>query len=357
MDNQVLHHAAKPLDVEKLRNLPVNKRWFHDVTLLEYINTERRGYFLPDMATNGLFLIDKTAYEVYEQPLVQLELAQVMNKTFESDFIYSLCDGIIFCETLGLEILKPDYDFPSVVSHPIASRAALAGLDVPDPYRSRRMVLNLESLNLIANHIDKPLYVSIQGPFTLAIQLAGATHLLRCIIDDPQFVRELLEFTYETVARYACAVERAGARMISLSEPASVTLNRERFEPLVVGNLNRIYDQLTCWKSLHICGDTSELLDLMLSCHLNAVSLDQIMDYTQVAPRIPDDIVLIGNLDPIELLGRGTPEQIVSATSQLVRSMKPYRSHYLCALGCNCTNDVPVKNLQAAINTARMPED
>lgn len=356
MNNQLTHQAATPLHPDALKNLSVAKKWFHDVSLLEYINTEKRGYFLPDMATNGLFLIDKTAYEVYEQPRAQLELAHVMNKTFESDFIYSFCDGIIFCETLGLEILKPDYDFPSVMTHPIVSQHELAKLDVPDPYTAPRMALNLESLNLIANEIDKPLYVSIQGPFTLAIQLAGATHLLRCIIDDPQFVRELLEFTYETVARYACAVERAGARMISLSEPASVTLNRERFEPLVVGNLNRIYDQLACWKSLHICGDTSELLDLMLSCNLDAVSLDQIMDYTQVAPRIPDDIVLIGNLDPIELLGRGTPEQIVLATSQLVRAMRPYRSHYLCAFGCNCTNDVPVENLQAAISTARMPQ-
>ena len=39
---------------------------FSDMTLLQYINSEDRGFFLPDMGTNGLFLINKKAYEVYD---------------------------------------------------------------------------------------------------------------------------------------------------------------------------------------------------------------------------------------------------------------------------------------------------
>lgn len=84
------------------------------MTLLEYINSHKRGFFLPDMGTNGLFLTGYTVYEVYNDPNKQLEVAKIMNETFETDFIYSLCDGAIFCETLGLELLKPDFDFPSV---------------------------------------------------------------------------------------------------------------------------------------------------------------------------------------------------------------------------------------------------
>ena len=57
---------------------------------------------------------------------------------------------------------------------------------------------------------------------------------------------------------------------------------------------------------MHICGDTTEFLDLMIKCNIEGISLDQIMDYKVVAPKIPKDIVLIGNLDPIDILGRGT---------------------------------------------------
>ena len=55
---------------------------FSDMTLLQYINSEDRGFFLPDMGTNGLFLINKKAYEVYDSVDLQLELAKTMDKYF-----------------------------------------------------------------------------------------------------------------------------------------------------------------------------------------------------------------------------------------------------------------------------------
>lgn len=329
-----------------------NQPW-RSLSLMEYVNAQPRGYFLADMAVNGLVYVGKTAYEVYRDPAAQLELSRRMSQVFPTDFSYSLCDGIIFCEEVGLEILKPDYDFPSVLSHTVTCSADVARLPRIDPHTATRMSCNLRSLALIADTIDLPLYVSIQGPFTLATQLAGATHLLRCIVSDRSFVDELLAYTGDLVKRYALAVQKAGAQLISLAEPASVTLDTQRFHDLVVNNLNSIYDSLDCWKSLHICGDTSEFLDEMLSCHLNAVSLDQIMDYRQVIKRIPDNIVLLGNLDPVELLSTGTPKQIRGRTFNLRSSMLDHPNH-VCAFGCNCTNDSPEENLQAAFEVGRM---
>lgn len=322
------------------------------MTLLEYINSENRIFFLPDMATNGLKFLGYTSYEVYQDPQKQLSLATTMDREFEADFSYSLCDGAIFCETLGLDLLKPDYDFPSVMSHPIKTITDVQNLSVPNPFSDGRMPVNLESLSLIAASIPKPLYVSIQGPFTLAVQLAGATHLLRELIRNPEFVVALLDFTTQTVASYAQAVDDAGAGYISISEPGTVTLSPANFRKYIPSRVNHILDRLSCWKGMHICGDTSHFLELMLSCHVDAISLDQIMDYKEVMPRIPPNIVLIGNLDPIRLIGRGTPTQIRHQTKEFCKQMAPY-PNFLCALGCNCLNDTPDENLRAAISTAR----
>ncbi len=325
---------------------------FRNMTLLEYINSEKRFFFLPDMATNGLKFLGVKSYDVYTNPELQLKLAQRMNKEFESDFIYSFCDGAIFCETLGLELLKPDYDFPSVMSHPFKSQDDLKDLKVPDPYKDGRMPINLKSLKLIADNIDKPLYVSVQGPFTLAVQLAGATHFLGQIIRNPEFVEKLLDFTTETVLNYVKAIRKAGAMYISIAEPGTVTLSPKNFKYYVVPRVNRIFDSVDCWKGMHICGDTSLFLDMMLDCHLDAVSLDQIMDYEEVRRRIPENRILVGNLDPIYVIGRGTAEEVVENTRKLCDIMASH-NNYICAFGCNCLNDTPDENLRAAINTAR----
>lgn len=323
------------------------------MSLMAYINSEPRGFFLADMGTNGLYLNGQTAYDIYTSPSQQLAMAQMMDRLFPSDFSYSFCDGIIFCETLGLDILKPDKDFPSILNHPITSREILSTYRVPDPYKDGRMPVNLESLELIAKGIDKPLYVSIQGPFTLAVQLAGATHLLRSILKDPEFVEALLAFTTETVKSYALAAEKAGAQLISISEPGAVTLNPQRFDQYVVTAVNKVYKALSCWKSMHICGDTSDILANMLKCDLDAVSLDQIMDYNQVIHKVPDHIVLIGNLDPIDTLARGSTAEIEATTYAMVHGLKDHKN-YLCAFGCNCLNDTPVENLQVAMATGRL---
>lgn len=325
---------------------------FRKMTLLEYINSEKRFFFLPDMATNGLKYFGFKSYDVYENPGNQLKLAKKMNEEFESDFIYSFCDGVIFCETLGLELLKPDYDFPSVMSHPIKTIEDLKNFKVPNPYKDGRMPLNLKSLKLISENINKPLYVSIQGPFTLAVQLAGATHLLGEIIRNPNFIEKILNFTTETVLKYVKAVREAGAMYISIAEPGTVTLSPKNFEKYVVPRVNKIFDSIDCWKGMHICGDTTLFLDMMLNCHLDAISLDQIMDYEKIIKKIPSNRVLVGNLDPIYLIGKGNIEEIEKETKKLCEKMKNY-NNYICALGCNCLNDTPDENLKIAINTAR----
>ncbi len=330
-----------------------DKKSFREMTLLEYINSEPRGFFLPDMAVNGLYLIHKNAYDVYNSPKLQLELAKVMDSTFTADFTYSLCDGILFSEVLGQKILKYDKDFPSVLEHNILEMEDLENLKMPDFEKNTRLRNNIETHKLISKNIDKPMYTSIQGPFTLAVQLAGATNLLGKLITDVEFVEKLLKFTTDLIRKFALKLQEAGAQLISIAEPATVTLNRERFQKYVVDNLNTIYDEIHVWKSLHICGDTRDFLDLMLKCHIDAISLDQILDFNEIMPQIPESIVLIGNLDPVELLENESPETIRRQTLKLLKDMRPY-NNYLCDFGCDCTNDTPVENLQSAIRAGRI---
>lgn len=330
----------------------MEKKW-KGMTMLEYINSEERGFFLPDMGTNGLELIGGcTLYEVYENPLKQLELAKKMDEVFNADFVYTMCDGIVFCEALNMEIVKPDDDFPSVVSHPFKTIEDIEGLEIPNPYTDARMPKNLESIKLLSENMEKPVYEAILGPFTLALQMAGATHLLGEIIRNPKFVDKILEFTTELVKRYALAAAESGADYISISEPGAVTLSPERFEKYVVPNINKILKDVKCWKGMHICGDTTTLIDSILKCNIDAISLDQILDYEKIAPKIPSNIILIGNLDPVDLVGRGSVEEIEKETKLLKSKMAKYKN-YLCALGCDCLNDTPVKNLQKVIEVVK----
>lgn len=325
---------------------------FKNMTLMEYITSEPRRFFLTDLGTNGLKFVNKKVYEVYENPEVQFEMAKILDQEFPGDFVYPLSDGNIISETLGVKLLKPDYDFPSPLEHKILTVEDVRALKVPDPQKDGRMPTNLKSQNLIATGIDKPLYVSIFGPFTLAVQLAGATHLLRELIKNKDFVVELLDFTCQCVRIYAKAVVDAGVKYMSIAEPASVTLSPENFRELVLPRLKSVYESVDCWKQLHICGDTRKFLPLMIESGPDAISLDQIMDLKSAVKIFPDDMVLVGNIDPIDIIGRGNVADVERVTYKLLEDLEAY-PNYMVAFGCNAPNDAPDENIKRAIEITK----
>ncbi|MGB6127831.1 MAG: uroporphyrinogen decarboxylase family protein [Psychrilyobacter sp.] len=315
------------------------------MTLMEYINQEERGYLLPFMGANGPIMIEKTMEEIYASPKEQLMLAKKMDEKFSSDFIYALDEGNLFCDVLGVMLKKPDYDFSMVMDHPIKTIEDLEKLEIPNPYTNKRMKTNLESFNLISENIDKPLFVSLQGPFTMAVQLAGATGLLKATIKNPNFVKKLLEFTGKVVDRYAKAIVEAGVQMISIAEPSTVMLAPKKFTEMVLDNLNKIFKDLNCWKCVHICGDTTKIYPYILETPIDAFSFDQIMDMEKIIETFPKNKIVIGNIDPIYTLGRGSAGEVKEAVCVLDKKMSNY-NNFLMGFGCSCTNDTPTENLE-----------
>lgn len=320
------------------------------MTLMEYINQEERGYLLPFMGANGSIMIGKTMEEIYASPKEQLMLAKKMDEKFPSDFIYALDEGNLFCDVLGVMLKKPDYDFSMVMDHPIKTIEDLEKLEIPNPYSNKRMKTNLESFNLISKNIDKPIYTSLQGPFTMAVQLAGATELLKATIKNPDFVKKLLEFTGEVVDRYAKAIVEAGVKMVSIAEPSTVMLAPKKFPGMVLDNLNKIFKDLDCWKCVHICGDTTKIYPYILETPIDAFSFDQIMDLSKISDEFPKDKVIIGNLDPIELLGKGSRTEIKTEIDRLDDVMG---DNFLLSFGCSAVNNTPAENLKLTCNYKR----
>lgn len=314
--------------------------------LIQYLDSLDHRAIMPWMGAVGLALTGDPIYDIYRSPEKQLELARIMDREFNADFIYPMDYGKIFCEALKIPLLRPEHDFPSTAENPVKDDARLSALRVPDPERDGPMPAYLEALKRIADAFEKPLMLSVEGPFTLAMELVGATDMARAIVRNPDFIRRVLDFTTETVAAYAKAAQTAGVRLMVISEPSAILLSPQRFEDLVGPNLRRIFRDLDLWKALHICGDTTHLLDQMLLCGAQCLSLDQLVDIAAIAPGIPPEIVICGNIDPVCVLQTGTPAGVRAATEKQLRQMGAY-PNFMVSFGCDCPPDTPVENLKA----------
>lgn len=320
------------------------------MTLMEYIKGRRS--LLPFMGAVGSNLLGLKIQDVYLSPELQLKIAEYMDKNFPSDFIYPLDDGSIFCDVLGIPMKKPDYDFPMVMDHPVKTEEDILKLK-KDILSEERVLLNIEAIKKI-KQLNKPIYVSVQGPFTLAVQLAGATHFLKSTIKNPEYAENLLKYTGDLVKSYVRELHRAGVDLISIAEPSSVMISSKQFKKYVLKNLSDIFSEVDCWKIVHICGDTRKIYPQIMTLDIDGFSFDQIMDLSKMSEEFSKDKVIIGNLDPIELLGKGSSIEIKNEIDRLDGVMG---DNFLLSFGCSAVNNTPAENLKWICNYKRRKDD
>ena len=113
---------------------------------------------------------------------------------------------------------------------------------------------------------------------------------------------------------------------------------------MIQPHLRKVFAALESPKILHICGDTNLIVDQMADCGADAVSIDQKNDLRETRRKVGEDEILLGNLDPYNVLVAGSPEDIEAAQKDIldsgVNAVWP---------GCDIWPDVPKENMLAFV--------
>lgn len=300
----------------------------------------------PQNGAIALQYFDYTVQEIFDSAHIQEEIATFMNKKFHFGFTSTFDYGTIFVEALGIKLLKPDYDFHSTLENPIKTMDDLKALKTLDPRSDGNLPVYLEAVKRVKRISKKPQFCAIVGPFTLAAELCGVLDFARMTVRDQAFVKALLRFCKETVLAYALELQKSGVDVLQISEPTTVILSPKAFTELVEPLLKEISNTLSCSTVLHICGNTEKILDSMLQCGFDGISVDQIMDLGQVIQRVPENVVLVGNIDPLLILKDMGADDVRLETRKMLMSMEAH-INYMPSFGCDLARDMPLENLDA----------
>jgi uroporphyrinogen decarboxylase len=104
---------------------------------------------------------------------------------------------------------------------------------------------------------------------------------------------------------------------------------------------------------LHSDGKLWHILDDIIACGFNALHPiePKAMDIIEVKKRVQGKLCLLGNID-VDLLARGTPEQIRAVAKERLRTVAP-GGGYCLGSGNSVPNYVPVENYKAMIETVQ----
>ncbi len=257
-------------------------------------------------------------------------------------------------EAVGSKVEYPEDNVPFVVEN-FLKTPDINKLSIPDPYKSGKMPVIIESTRICAREIGAEAYICpiIMGPLNCASQIRGVENLMYDFMDRPEFVEELLDFTTEIEIPYGKALIEAGAHSIFIGEAlcSPAFISPKFYRRFVLPRQQKLISALRdlgCESTvLHICADTSSIMeDYAVHSGTNIIDLDWQVDVAwalDLAAVKKAKTTVRGNLNPAGKLFTGTPDEVLNEARLLIEKVGR-RGNFLLGSGC-------------AMNPASFPEN
>lgn len=287
--------------------------------------------------------------------------ARIMFRTIEK-FVTAYRPDLAMCvladlaaeaEACGCKISLPDDALPSVIEHlPLETVADIEKLRVPDPERDGRLPVFLEATRLFSRRFALPQMGIATGPFTLAAELMGVDVIARKILKEPPLVHALMEYALKVTQRYSLALVEAGVDSFGLGEPTASLLSAKAFRGFILPYLQRYVQAVPVPIVIHVCGKANHLVELLCETGAAGMSLDAPTDITLLKERVPPEVMIFGNLSPVEAIMMNNPEEVRNATHRLMQAMEDFPNFGVMS-GCDLPLDTPLANVAAMIRAIK----
>ncbi|MGB7874430.1 MAG: uroporphyrinogen decarboxylase family protein [Anaerolineales bacterium] len=213
-----------------------------------------------------------------------------------------------------------------------------------------RILLVCKAIKLLKEDVEKEIVIGgyLPGPFTLLSLLVETMELYKTMRRTPEVAHAALEIATRVLARVGNAYHEAGADFLTIHEMGGSPgmLGAKRFETLLLPHLQALTSALPGPVVLSACGNTNGAMKLLAASGAEALSVDQTNDLARSREEVPD-VLLFGNLDPVNLISQGTPDDITEAVASVVRSGAD-----AVWPGCDLYLQTPTENLNALLQAA-----
>ena len=291
---------------------------------------------------------------------------------YGQDLITIFSDTAVLAEAMGTQLHYPEDDVPRVERPAVTDATLRSGeatsLRSTSPAdRSRlepagadrgRLPVYLEAIRTAVAAAGDEVAVSccFAAPFTTAACLRGTDQLARDLYRNKDLAHDLLQLSLELGKAFADAVVDVGGIPVVVDPVATGSVLGERhFREFALPYLQELHAHIAgrgLPVVLHICGQTSRILDSMLEAGAALLSLDDI-SMAEARDRIGDRAALMGNVRPAHTLLQGTAQDVLREVRELCAIGRGCRGGFILGSGCEVPIDSPIANVEAMMAGVR----
>lgn len=324
---------------------------------LRTLKGEQQKKPIPILSFPCISLLGTTVRELIADSELQAKGMKAVAQKTDAAAAVSFMDLSVEAECFGATVSVSENEVPTVKGRLIEDMDGAKALKIP-AVGSKRTRIYIDAIKKATKEItDRPVFSGIIGPFSLAARLLDVSEIMTLCYEDPDMVHLVLEKCTTFLIDYAKAYKAAGADGIMMAEPVAGLLSPSLEEEFSSPYVKRVVDAVQDDGFLviyHNCGDNvSKMLKSILSVGAAAYHFGNAVDVeSDILAQVPDNVLVMGNVDPAGVLCMGTPDDVKNTTRSLLESCAKY-PNFVLSSGCDIPPMTPWENIDAFFSAAR----
>jgi len=198
--------------------------------------------------------------------------------------------------------------------------------------------------------------VAARGPLTTASWLTGVTPLMEGLVTQPEQANKVLETVTTSLIRWL------EAQLATLHEPVGILLlddlvgmiSRRTYQAMVEPHLKRIFNHFSgLLRIYHNDTPCPHLLESLSQAGFDVFNFSHTTDIGLVKEKMAGRVALMGNVAPLDLGVRGTPQQVFDAATLCIQKAAPSGGMIL-SFGGGVSPGTPPENIDALLQAAQV---
>lgn len=320
------------------------KQWLESVK-----NTAKKKPF-PILSFPCVSLLDVSVRELTGDSDLQAKGMKAVADRHDTLASVSMMDLSVEAEAFGATVRFSDDEVPTVLGALIQDEEDAENLAIPAA-TAARCKQYVEAIGKAKELItDRPVFAGVIGPFSLAGRLMDVSEAMVNCYAEPDMVHKTLEKAATFLIHYIQEYKKIGANGVVMAEPLagmlSPALAEEFSEPYVRKIVQAVQDD-NFLVIYHNCGDNVGVMaESILRTGAAAYHFGNAVPMKDMLVKIPQDVVVMGNVDPAAQIKNGTPESVKAETKKIMDECSAY-PNFVISSGCDIPPKSPWKNIDA----------
>jgi uroporphyrinogen decarboxylase len=267
--------------------------------------------------------------------------------------------GVATLSAYGCKIYWLPNGMPQIRDEIIKSESDLSSLVIPNPKTDGLMPQYLHTLGLFLEQedifLDALRFTWSIGPGEMATYFCGITNFFIALKNDKKLAWGVLEKVTQGIIAWINAQLDTNPHAVGmlLTDDISGMISEKHYEEFLFPFHRRIREEFPDLIIVfHNDAKSDHILQPIADTGFDVFNFGKTTDIKNCRESISDQICLMGNIDPLDLMINGSPEDVYKKAEECL-SVFSGQQGYMLSVGGGLNAGIPVENIQALINAAK----